>query len=196
MRSYCTAQGTLLSGLWWPKWEGNPQKRGCTYNWFPLQSSRNQHNIAKQLYFSKVFFFKKGLKQSGPHCVLHCVSLYHPLCLLRFSHRNPAAPHTSLLSGKFLTRICMSSMPPFVPKDLSSSQQGLPWSPPSTVVHAHMCAHILCLTGKQKNSQLPWDSLIWKWEDWWRAHFWGQMWYKIMQIKAFLLSLEIKMYEA
>ena len=24
----CTAQGTLLNTLWWPKWEGNPKKRG------------------------------------------------------------------------------------------------------------------------------------------------------------------------
>lgn len=26
--------------------------------------------------------------------------------------------------------------------------------------------------------------------------FWEQMWYKIMQIKAFFVDLEIKMYEA
>ena len=31
MRSFCTAQETLLSvlsALWWLKWEGNPKKRG------------------------------------------------------------------------------------------------------------------------------------------------------------------------
>ena len=28
MRIYCIAQGTLLSTLWLPKWEGNPKKRG------------------------------------------------------------------------------------------------------------------------------------------------------------------------
>ena len=27
MRTYCTAQGTLLRALWWPKWKGNPKKR-------------------------------------------------------------------------------------------------------------------------------------------------------------------------
>ena len=32
-RTYCVAQGTLLSALWWSKWEGNPEKRGCLYTW-------------------------------------------------------------------------------------------------------------------------------------------------------------------
>ena len=27
MRTYSIAQGTLLSALWWPKWEGNPKER-------------------------------------------------------------------------------------------------------------------------------------------------------------------------
>jgi len=31
MRSYCTAQGTLLNALWWLRWEGNPKKRGYVY---------------------------------------------------------------------------------------------------------------------------------------------------------------------
>ena len=26
LRTYCIAKGTLLSALWWPKWEGNPKK--------------------------------------------------------------------------------------------------------------------------------------------------------------------------
>ena len=29
--TYCIAQGTLLSALWWSKWEGNPKKRGYVY---------------------------------------------------------------------------------------------------------------------------------------------------------------------
>ena len=55
MRTYCTAQGTLLSALWWPKWEGNPEKRGYmyTYSWFTLLYSINYHNIVKQLYANK-----------------------------------------------------------------------------------------------------------------------------------------------
>ena len=28
MRTYYTAQATLLGALWQPKWEGNPKKRG------------------------------------------------------------------------------------------------------------------------------------------------------------------------
>ena len=27
MKTYCTAQRTLLNVLWGPKWEGNPEKR-------------------------------------------------------------------------------------------------------------------------------------------------------------------------
>ena len=36
-------QGTLLSALWWPKWEGNPKKKGYTYMYscFALLYSRN-----------------------------------------------------------------------------------------------------------------------------------------------------------
>ena len=32
-----------LNDLWWPKWEGNPKKRGymCIYSWFTLLYSRN-----------------------------------------------------------------------------------------------------------------------------------------------------------
>ena len=28
LRTYRMPQGTLLGALWWPKWEGNPEKRG------------------------------------------------------------------------------------------------------------------------------------------------------------------------
>ena len=31
MGTYCIAQVTLLSALWWPKWEDNPKKRECMY---------------------------------------------------------------------------------------------------------------------------------------------------------------------
>ena len=62
MRTYCIAQGTLLSALWWPKWEGNPKKRGYIYipmGWFTLLYSRNWHSSVKQLYSNK----KKNLKK-------------------------------------------------------------------------------------------------------------------------------------
>ena len=29
MRTYCIAQGTLLSAQWGPNWEGKAKKRGC-----------------------------------------------------------------------------------------------------------------------------------------------------------------------
>ena len=43
MRTYCIVQGTLLSALGWPKWEGNPKKRAYMYmySWFTLLYSRN-----------------------------------------------------------------------------------------------------------------------------------------------------------
>ena len=43
MRTYCIGQGTLLSALWWPKWEENPKKRiyVYTYSRFTLLYSRN-----------------------------------------------------------------------------------------------------------------------------------------------------------
>ena len=39
LKTYCIAQRTLLSALWWPKWEGNPKKRSYmyTYSWFILK---------------------------------------------------------------------------------------------------------------------------------------------------------------
>ena len=47
IRTCCIAQGTLLSTLWWPKWEGNPNKRGymCTYSWFTLLYCQNEHTL-------------------------------------------------------------------------------------------------------------------------------------------------------
>ena len=39
MRTYCITQGTLLlTALWWPKWEGNPEKRGYVYQLSSVQS--------------------------------------------------------------------------------------------------------------------------------------------------------------
>ena len=35
MRTYCIAQGTLLNGLWWPRWKENLKQRGwiCMYKY-------------------------------------------------------------------------------------------------------------------------------------------------------------------
>ena len=41
MRTCCTAQGTLLSAPWWPKWEGNPSGYMFMHSWFTLLCSRN-----------------------------------------------------------------------------------------------------------------------------------------------------------
>lgn len=32
MEAYYMAPGTLLSALWWPKWEGNPKRRELYVN--------------------------------------------------------------------------------------------------------------------------------------------------------------------
>ena len=60
MRTYCIAQGTLLGALWWPKWEGNPKKRGCMYRygWFTLLYSRNWQQCKATI----LQFLKRHLK--------------------------------------------------------------------------------------------------------------------------------------
>ena len=63
MRTYCIAQGTLLSALWWPKWERNPIKRGhmYTHSWFTLLYSRNTQHC-KAIIFQLRKFFKSLIK--------------------------------------------------------------------------------------------------------------------------------------
>ena len=38
--------------LWWPEWEGSPERRGYVYmdDWLILLYSRNPYNIIKQLF--------------------------------------------------------------------------------------------------------------------------------------------------
>ena len=52
MTTYCISQGTPLSALWWPKWEGNKKKRGHICIWIAdsLCCTVETNNIAKQLY--------------------------------------------------------------------------------------------------------------------------------------------------
>ena len=54
-KNLCAAQGTQLSALWRPIWEGNLKKRGhlCMCGWFPLLYCGNQHNTVKQLSSNK-----------------------------------------------------------------------------------------------------------------------------------------------
>ena len=62
MRTYCIAQGTLLSALWWPKWEGNPKERG-----YIIHTAESlcciAETVVKQLYSNNFFFFNS--KNSG-----------------------------------------------------------------------------------------------------------------------------------
>ena len=52
MRTYRIVQGSILSVLWWPKWEGNRKKERiyCTYGWFALLHGRDWHCVVKQIY--------------------------------------------------------------------------------------------------------------------------------------------------
>ena len=36
---HCIAQGILLNALWWPKWEGNPKRRGYIYIYIYISDS-------------------------------------------------------------------------------------------------------------------------------------------------------------
>ena len=64
MSTYFTAQGTLLSALWWPKWEGNLKKSGYMYMYdgFTLL---HQQNLAhcKANYTPIKINFKKGTRR-------------------------------------------------------------------------------------------------------------------------------------
>ena len=55
MKTYCVAQGTLLSALRWPNVEEIQRKRGymCNYGWFTLPYRRSWNSGAQQLYFKK-----------------------------------------------------------------------------------------------------------------------------------------------
>ena len=55
LRTYSIAQGTLLSALWCPKWEGSAKKRRYLYAVDSLcGTAETIHNIVKQLYFNKM----------------------------------------------------------------------------------------------------------------------------------------------
>ena len=55
IRTYCIAQGTLLSTQW-STWEKNLKKSGYMYNWFTLLYSRNSHHIV--INYIPIFFLK------------------------------------------------------------------------------------------------------------------------------------------
>ena len=78
LRPACIAQETLLSALWWPKWEGNPKKGGdiCVHIANSLrctaEASRTlQSNYAWVKLLSRVWLF------ATPRMVA-CTRLLHP----------------------------------------------------------------------------------------------------------------------
>ena len=77
IRTYCIQHRELYSTLiWWPKWKGNPGKRGYMYmySWFTLLDSRNWHNTAKQLYSNKKekpMQIKENIKINRPPLYKH-----------------------------------------------------------------------------------------------------------------------------
>ena len=62
MRTYCLAQGTLLSALWWPKWERNPQKRYVCMNRADWLCCTADTDTAVWSNYTPVFFFLKEEK--------------------------------------------------------------------------------------------------------------------------------------
>lgn len=81
MRTYCLAQGTLRSALWWPGQEGSPEVRTCTCDcrctcdWFIWQYSRNEHSLGKQLHSNKINF-KKCVMVTRQHVLKEHCSYY------------------------------------------------------------------------------------------------------------------------
>lgn len=141
---------------------------GYAYNWFPFQYSRNQHNIAKQLYFSKVFFLKKGSqKQTESNCILYFISLN--ILLPPFKPGTLALSHTSSLylesSDKNMLLLRHLALIFALPTYLLITHHQ--WC-----TCTHVRTYIVSHRKAGKNSQLPWDRLAWKSEDWWRAHCW------------------------
>ena len=84
MRTCYPAQRTLFNALQWPKWKGNPKKRGhmYTYSRFSLLYCRNYHNIAKQLHSNKIFLKSRKKLAMLPMILGRCKNPELPLCLL------------------------------------------------------------------------------------------------------------------
>ena len=125
------------------------QRRGDTRVTDSLCSTVETNTTLQATIFQYSFFFlKKGLKQSGPRCVLHLVSLYRPPCPLHFSHRNPAAPHMSLLSAKLLTRTCLLHLPLYL-RTSHLLSKGFP-DDHHLKLDMHTCVHINCISQESR----------------------------------------------
>ena len=65
--SYYIGQGNLLTVMWQSGWEGGLRENGYIrmYNWIPLLSMWNYHNIVNQLYFNIKCKVKKKKKRKN-----------------------------------------------------------------------------------------------------------------------------------
>jgi len=65
--SYYIGQGNLLIVMWQSGWEGSLRENGYIrmYNWIPLLSMWNYHNIVNQLYFNIKCKVKKKKKRKN-----------------------------------------------------------------------------------------------------------------------------------
>ena len=76
MRTYCIAQGTLLSALWWPKWEGNmadslcctPDTNTTLYsNYTPIKNNKKNLNYSwpKSSHKTLLSWTKRNIEKGG-----------------------------------------------------------------------------------------------------------------------------------
>ena len=94
MRTCCTAQGSLLSAPWWPRWEGNPSGYMFMNSWFTLLYSRNLAKDCKSTVLQYKIFFLKRRKLLVPLCSF---SVFSVPCLVWVlptfpAHCAPAIP--------------------------------------------------------------------------------------------------------
>ena len=123
MKTSCIAQGTLLNALGWPKWEGNPKKRGYVYmdSWFTLLHSRNGYNTINTILqkekkttqryryslslHSLYFFYGSIHNLYFCHlCLLFYCLFYHHLLLDKFS--TGQGPYLSHSFPPYLNTYC------------------------------------------------------------------------------------------
>ena len=94
-----TAQGTLLSVMWQPGWEGSLGENGCMYmcGWVPLLSTWNYHNIVNWMYANKNLkkYRAKKEKKNLVSCskkgtnfqICTCILLYATFFFI-YNHKN------------------------------------------------------------------------------------------------------------
>ena len=94
MKTYCTAQETQLSALWWPQL-GRKSKRGDMSVDIALLYSWNWYNIVKQLYFNAAAAAAKSLQS--------CPTLCDPI-----DGSPPGSPVPGILQARTLEWVAIS----------------------------------------------------------------------------------------